>query len=390
MTSIFSIHKEKYTFGEIIFQIGGLLLCFFFGYFIFGVGGLYLSAAIYGITINDLMSIYGDKPIDVAIQAGRLAQVFYSIGIFLVPAIIFPRLFMKATTGSFLANPKETNLKYYLFAILLYISFIPLLGLLIELNKNVHFPSFMSETESWMRGLEDKGEILTKNFLFMNDYNILVFNLIVMALIPAVTEEFFFRGLIQRLMYLWTGKIHLSIIITGCIFSFIHFQFFGFVPRAVLGILLGYILYYSGDIKVSILVHFINNGSAVIASYILQRTEGVILPPDEILPMGYIIGSIVIFAFIMFNYIKISDKIIKKSTEIIHNTVSNFKKVFETKYPPAAEIIKGSLEAEGIMAVILNKQDSSYTAFGWVEVYTPADDEDLSKEIIKRVTQTNE
>ena len=87
------------------------------------------------------------------------------------------------------------------------------------------------------------------------------------ALIPAIGEELLFRGVLQQLFTKWTGEAHLAIFISAFLFSAIHLQFFGFLPRFVLGLVLGYMFYWSKNLWLPILAHFTNNAFAIIFNY---------------------------------------------------------------------------------------------------------------------------
>jgi hypothetical protein len=84
------------------------------------------------------------------------------------------------------------------------------------------------------------------------------------AVLPALGEEFLFRGVLQRLFIEWTKNRHFGVWIASFIFSFIHFQFYGFIPRFLLGLYFGYLLVWSSSIWVPVVAHLINNGFAVI------------------------------------------------------------------------------------------------------------------------------
>jgi membrane protease YdiL (CAAX protease family) len=88
----------------------------------------------------------------------------------------------------------------------------------------------------------------------------------VIALIPAIGEELLFRGVIQGSIFKNTN-IHVAVLLTSIIFSAFHLQFYGFLPRMVLGILLGYSLAWSGSLWLPVLIHFINNGAAVVFAW---------------------------------------------------------------------------------------------------------------------------
>ena len=101
----------------------------------------------------------------------------------------------------------------------------------------------------------------------MNSVSDLLINLVIIGLIAAIAEEIFFRGILQQIFKEWSKSIHSSVLITAFLFSAIHMQFSGFLPRFILGILLGYMYYWTKTIWIPIIIHFINNGIIVILSY---------------------------------------------------------------------------------------------------------------------------
>ena len=107
--------------------------------------------------------------------------------------------------------------------------------------------------------------------LTVDTFGGLLFNLLVIALIPAVGEELTFRGVLQQSLTRGLKNPHVAIFLSAAIFSFIHFQFLGFLPRMFLGILLGYMFYVSGSLWTSILMHFVNNGAAVVLYYLNHK-----------------------------------------------------------------------------------------------------------------------
>ena len=122
-----------------------------------------------------------------------------------------------------------------------------------------------------MRNKEDTAKEFANNLLVMHTQNALLINLLMLAIIPAVGEELFFRGCLQRIFSRWVGNQHVGIWIVAFIFSAIHLQFFGFLPRMLLGALFGYLLLWGGSLYVPIFAHFINNAMVVIVSYVYQQ-----------------------------------------------------------------------------------------------------------------------
>jgi membrane protease YdiL (CAAX protease family) len=132
-------------------------------------------------------------------------------------------------------------------------------------------PAFLASVENWMKYKEMEAEILTKSLLVMKSYENLFINLLIIAVIPAIGEELIFRGCIQRIISRGTNNYHIGIWGAALLFSAIHLQFYGFLPRLLLGALFGYIYVYTRSIIAPILAHFYNNGVAVISAFILQR-----------------------------------------------------------------------------------------------------------------------
>ena len=124
-----------------------------------------------------------------------------------------------------------------------------------------------------MKLTEENAEQITKVFLNVTNIKGLLVNLIVMAIIPAIGEELLFRGIIQKLFIEWTKNIHWGIIIAAFIFSSLHFQFYGFIPRMIMGIFLGYLLVWYKSIWLPIIVHFINNSFAVLVYYFFNNKD---------------------------------------------------------------------------------------------------------------------
>ncbi|MNY28869.1 CAAX amino terminal protease self- immunity [compost metagenome] len=133
------------------------------------------------------------------------------------------------------------------------------------------FPDFLNRVEEWMRMKEDQMAGLTKAFLKMDTVRQLIFNLFMIAVLPAMGEELLFRGVLQKLLIDSSRNHHAGIWIAAIIFSALHFQFYGFLPRMFLGVLFGYLFYWSGNIWLPIIAHFINNSTVVVVSYLFQH-----------------------------------------------------------------------------------------------------------------------
>jgi membrane protease YdiL (CAAX protease family) len=134
-------------------------------------------------------------------------------------------------------------------------------------NQHLVLPGWMSSIETWMRNSEDQANNLTVAFLSASGIRGLVSNLFMVAVLPAIGEELLFRGLLQRLIKRMTGSSHWGIWITAALFSALHLQFFGFLPRLLLGALFGYLLEWTGTLWLPMIAHFINNATGVLVYF---------------------------------------------------------------------------------------------------------------------------
>ena len=118
-----------------------------------------------------------------------------------------------------------------------------------------------------------------------------------------------FRGCLQTILLKWMRNKHTAIWITAILFSAFHMEFFGFLPRLLLGALFGYFVAWSGSIWPSVWGHFVNNGTAVIVTYLSQHKLINIDPDDQHIfsYVGYVI-SFIITLLLLFAYRYISAK----------------------------------------------------------------------------------
>ena len=250
--------------------------------FLLGVGVILISAVaftllstvvvtgLYGIPMYQLENMLQDVKNPLTLQVLKVIQTGSTIGTFIVPAWVLAYLF-HGDPKEYLQLRKLAPATSLLWVGLGMLTAVPLINLLGDLNSKMHLPSFLAPVEQWMRDSEDKAAVLTKAFLDMPDPGALLFNLFMIALLPAIGEEWLFRGVVQRLFSEWSGKKQVGIWAAALLFSAMHLQFYGFVPRLLLGALLGYLLLWSGSIWLPMLAHFLNNAAAVIAAYLYQH-----------------------------------------------------------------------------------------------------------------------
>ena len=181
----------------------------------------------------------------------------------------------------------KTSLVFVLLGILILITSTPFIDFLYYLNQQLKLPSFLSGLDKFISDNENADSKLTMLFLKTPRVTDLWINLIVIAIIPALGEELLFRGCIQQLIKEWTKNTNAAVWIAAFIFSFIHFQFYGFVPRMLLGALLGYLFVWSGSLWVPIAAHAFNNGAQIVLAYLHEHGKiSLDITSDELLPVS--------------------------------------------------------------------------------------------------------
>lgn len=273
----------------------------------------YLSFALikplYGITGADTLILKASANPDLikgdmnAINALRFIQLLSSIGAFLFPSLVFA--WLKSPKGDYLKLKTKITWLHIVLGIVLFTVCQPVVSWLYTLNQQLHLPASMKAVEDIIKQSEDAAQKMTELFLTMFGWQDLVINLIVMAFIPAIAEEVLFRGVIQQMLSGWFKNVHVAIWTAAIIFSFIHFEFYGFLPRAVLGAILGYLLYYSGSLWVPIIGHAFNNGAQVLLSYLYDHHQiSYNINANENLPVWLTLVSTVIFAGLFYLLMK--------------------------------------------------------------------------------------
>ena len=156
---------------------------------------------------------------------------------------------------------------------LIYIVALPAASVMAKWNDGVVFPSALSGLEAKFREMEDSARAVTDTFLSGNSIGDLLINIAIVGVAAAVVEEVFFRGGLQQLLIKWFGNGHVAVWVTAFIFSVIHLQFYGFIPRLFMGVVLGYLFYYSRNLWVPIFYHLVNNASIVIMNFFWGETQ---------------------------------------------------------------------------------------------------------------------
>jgi membrane protease YdiL (CAAX protease family) len=296
---------------QISYPIQFLILLGLFGVFAFfgSILVLALGSNLLGVSSMQVADAL-NRPQNV--NTSRLLNTLGTLIIFLMPAIVFAKIVGKHPF-SWLGFNKRMNGKQVLIVVLITFAGMILSGSLGMLNQKIPLPEDLLKQA---QELENNYKNAMMNMAHMKSLTDYLLALLVMALAPAVFEEVLFRGAFQQVFVGWTKNAWAGIIITSILFSAIHFSFFGFLPRIALGLILGLIFYYTNNLWLSILLHFLNNGFVVTQLYILSaQGKSIDKVMDETMPIWW--GSIaLILLVVLFRLLLAESNQLKTETAV--------------------------------------------------------------------------
>jgi len=243
------------------------LLLIFTGASVFSFIGFVISQLFLGVPLLTQPSLLDDMTNPELIPALRTMQLLQGIGMLIVPSVIY--LWLSSSCGNvkvLFAGPVRQSV---MICIVFFMVAFPLVNYLAEWNATWNLPTFLG---NWLEGKESQAEEITKLFLDMPNVGLLILNLIMIALLPAVGEELIFRGIMQRGLQKMMNP-HVAIWLAAILFSAVHMQFLGFVPRMLMGVAMGYLFFWSGNLWYPIIAHFTNNALAVGVAYGIQHNS---------------------------------------------------------------------------------------------------------------------
>jgi len=207
--------------------------------------------------VEDLDSVFTEN-----LLVFKWLQILATVMLFVLPSLMLSRYASDSWINFF---RQSAVIRQRVLLSLLGLSLLfPVVAVSFKINSALQLPDSLNWLEEWMRSEEANKEKLTLLFLQMGGMPSFMLNMLMIALVPAIGEELLFRGGLQHLLIIGKMQTHLAIILSAFLFSAIHFQFYGFLPRMIIGLYLGYLYYYGANIFYSILCHFLNNGLQVL------------------------------------------------------------------------------------------------------------------------------
>lgn len=198
----------------------------------------------------------------------RIVSVLQDLLVFMLPALLTAMLVTRLP-ATFLQIDRRGGIAFSLMAVLCLLLSVPMMNVVVEWNANIKLPASMADFEQWARSLET-GAADTVNLMIGNQHTIgsLFISIAIIGVLAPLVEELFFRGALQGLlMSIRRMNPHIAIWIVAVVFSIFHMQFFGFIPRILLGAFFGYLVYWSGSLWTSVLAHAVNNSIIVVAMW---------------------------------------------------------------------------------------------------------------------------
>ncbi len=212
---------------------------------------------------------------------------------FVIPSIVFAYFFHKSKWGNYLRIDKFPNIINLFLGVIIILAAFPLAQFALWLNMKIPLPASLIDTETQLAEM-------IGNLLIVSEPYELWFNLLIIAVIPAIGEEFLFRGIIQKKLVEKFKNPHLGIWVAAIIFSAFHMQFQGFLPRVFLGAILGYLFVWSGNLWVPIFAHFANNAFQIVGQYFYQQGKTEFDFDDMMVDVnwGMTIGALIIIVML--------------------------------------------------------------------------------------------
>lgn len=253
-------------------QFFSLILIILLSMFFFNLFAIVAAIPIWGMKVINNISELTELLNPESIRFMKFIQVVNQFALFIFGPIFFAFLVERNWINYFKLN-KKPKLNLLLLSSLSIFAILPFVSWIGDINQGMSMPSYLSGLEDWMKSAEDNASRTMLAFLNVKSIWAMIFNVIMIALIPGIGEELLFRGIILKLFKKLTKNTHLAVLFSAILFSALHMQFYGFLPRLGLGLLLGYIFVYTGSLWIPIFIHFLNNAAAIIFVYASNSTE---------------------------------------------------------------------------------------------------------------------
>lgn len=253
-------------FAKLVFLITLMISCLILSL----VAGILLAIPLFHVNLFSDFSVLSDFSNPTSAGLLKFFQILQSVGLFIVPALLAGLFFGGDPLDYNRLKTFPSPITYLLVTLLFFVS-LPFGNWLGELNESMRLPGFLAGMEQWMKESEADAATITDLFLDVSTLVGFLVNLLMIAILPAIGEELIFRGMLQRLLGEWFRNTHVAIILASVIFGCIHLQFYGVVPRILMGVMFGYLFAWSGSLWIPVFAHLLNNGAAVVVAFLAGK-----------------------------------------------------------------------------------------------------------------------
>ena len=255
------IFQNIKPFGQVVMLFVTMALCFI----------LYTGVSV-------ALVLCGVNAMDVNVL--RCSQILGQLMMFASPALLWALFSSEGAGQGLCLHFRSRHWLLLLLGVVCFALLSPFIDALTAWNQSWQFSGAWATLGEKLRQMTEQSEVIMSQFLQATEVKYLLFNLLVMAVVPAVCEELFFRGALQTIAVRWLGNAHVAVVMVALVFSLLHGDIFGLVPRWLMGIALGYLFYYGGSLWVNVAAHFLNNATIVMAYYLYNL--GVITHDPEL------------------------------------------------------------------------------------------------------------
>lgn len=210
-----------------------------------------------------------------------LSSAAQAILAFIIPAIATWRIMRPHPLISMNADRGYTW-QALLGIIIIYAVSVPAIDQIVFWNEHITLPAAMAGVEETLRKMEEMNAAVGETLMDTDTIGGLISGIAVVGILTGIAEEFFFRGGMQRIMTQNGVNHHVAIWVTAFVFSAIHFQFFGFFPRLLMGAWFGYLMWWTGSVWASATAHALNNSMVVLITWLTM--QGIL--PESMREMG--------------------------------------------------------------------------------------------------------
>lgn len=294
------VSQEKHPFLSLI----SLILFIAGGYILASLLSVSLIAVIWNLSPEQITSMMTNPSRYKQAQAVMMTlQAFASFGGFILAPLLYLKFIAQGRFADL--NPSSiADATPFLAVFFLVVGFIPVNNVVIEWNNAMSLPDALAPLEQWMKEKEESLAELTRLLTSFSSFFQFLIAVLVVAVIPAIGEELVFRGLLQNTLQRLTRNSHVAIWLAAFIFSAIHTQFYGLIPRMLLGAMFGYLYVWSGNLWLPIFAHFVNNGFTLLMVYLYkQQLSGIDIDDTRSVPLSLVFISFTLVVGILL-YLK--------------------------------------------------------------------------------------